>query len=216
MKTMILRKDFTARSPFCLLIIVLTSIILISGCSKDLSRDKAKDLSRDKAKKMIISHFKSTTLITTELDVGSKIMANQMSPKWLESLKREGLIDYTYHQPYVLNHVVSVSLTDKGKKYVVGDTGTRGWPNAGQKYVNVKLAEREFVEITGIRAPGDKKEAVVEYNWKYANLSPFSKGWKGADYDEKKTHMGEAYFVLYDDGWRITELRISIGTFTKI
>jgi hypothetical protein len=207
MKITGLSKDVSITKPFCFLITVLASIILISGCSKDLSRDKAREI--------IINHFKYPIPVTKELDIGTKIMANQMSPKWLESLKHDGLIDYIYHQPFGLNHVVSVSLTDKGKKYVIADRGTRGWPNAGQKFVNVKFAEKQFVEITGIRTSGDKKEAVVEYTWKYANLSPFSKGWKdeslfgalagSAGYDEKKTYKEEVYLVLYDDGWRIRE-----------
>lgn len=205
MKGIILSKDVSSRKFFYFLVTALTSIILISGCSKDLSRNKAREI--------IINHFKYPIPVTKELDIGSKIMANQMSPKWLESLKHDGLIDYTYHRAFGLNHVVSIFLTDKGKEYVVGDRGTRGWPNAGQKYVKVKFAEKQFVEITGVRTSGDKKEAVVEYTWKYGNLSPFSKGWKdeslfgalagGGSHDENKTYKDQVYMAFYDDGWRI-------------
>jgi hypothetical protein len=206
MKIMTLTKVCSSTKVFCFLITALASIVLISGCSKDLSRDKAREI--------IINHFKYPIPVTKQLGIGSKIQAIQMSHEWLESLKHEGLIEYTPHNhPQALSRVVSVSLTDKGKKYVVGDVGIREWPNTGQKYVNVKLAEKHFIEITGINTSGDKKEAFVEYTWKYTNLSPFSKGWKddslfgafagSVGYDEKKNHEEKVHLVLYDDGWRI-------------
>jgi hypothetical protein len=205
MKSIILSKDVSSRRFFYFLVTALTSIVLISGCSKDLSRNEAKEI--------IINYFKYPISATKELDLGSKIMANRMSTKWLATLEREGLINYTYHNRLATDHVVSVLLTDKGKEYVVGDIGTRGWLSTGPKYVKVKFAEKQFVEISGIRTPGDKKEAAVEYTWKYGNLTPFSKDWKdeslssvrtgSGSYDENKTHKDQVYMALYDDGWRI-------------
>lgn len=200
-------KNVAAWKVYGLWVAALVSITFISGCSKGLSQDQAKEI--------IIQHFKYPIPITHELSIGSKILTNGLSPKWLESLKQEGLIDYTYHEAWGVNHIVSVSLTDKGKAYVAGDIKTRERPNAGQQYVEVKFAEKQFVEITGIKASGDRKEVTVEYAWKYGNLTPFSKGWRnesliGALVGNKslvaeKIHKAEVHMSLYNGGWRIKE-----------
>lgn len=203
-----MKNRLTSSRGFLFLVTVLMSVILVSGCSQDLSRNEAREI--------IINHFKYPVPVTKELDIGSEIISYRMSRKWLETLKREGLINYTYHRPIGLSDVVSVSLTDEGKKYVIGDIATRGWlkgAKAGQKYVKVKLAEKQFLEITGLKKSDDKIEAVVEYTWKYGNFTPFSKGWRpllgalvrGGFYDENKMHKVQVHMALYDDGWRIVE-----------
>jgi hypothetical protein len=176
---------------------ILASIISMLGCSNDLSRDKAREI--------IIKSLNYPIPATEPLDIGSKISADQMKLTWLESLKNEGLISYTYHgQNFMKFHVVSVSLTDKGMKYVLGGIYLPDFPawSPGLKYVNVKIAEKQFVEVTGIRLSGNKNEAVVEYTWKYANFTPFAKG-DLAGYDKNKTYKEAVNMQLYDDGWRI-------------
>jgi len=156
---------------------------------------------------MLIDHYKFPISVTEELDLGSKITAYSREP-WLKRLQHEGMIQYTYHGNFGVSQIISVSLTEKGKPYVIGQLKKRGWPNEGQAFANVKLGEKVIQEITGIRHSQDKREATIDYTWAYNNLTPFAKGWQGGflfteSLTEGQTHSATAVAVLYDDGWRI-------------
>ncbi len=64
----------------------------------------------------------------------------------------------------------------------------------------VKLAEEELKEVTGIKMMDDNKSAVAEYTTTYKNVTPFS-SLVNTDFSKEDTH--QAYFALYDDGWRL-------------
>jgi len=76
----------------------------------------------------------------------------------------------------------------------------------------VKLSDKKFLEITGMRLLAGDKEVIAEFNWKYTNITPFGKRWKdkigGEEWKDRKireddVHKASALFALYYDGWRL-------------
>jgi len=68
----------------------------------------------------------------------------------------------------------------------------------------VKIADEELVAVTSIQTMEGGKQAVAAYTTAYKNISGFSALTK-TDYNKPATH--KAYFVLYDDGWRLQQER---------
>ncbi|MGN6291211.1 MAG: hypothetical protein ACTHMV_00585 [Chitinophagaceae bacterium] len=91
-----------------------------------------------------------------------------------------------------------ITFTDKSTPYLLPT------PEKDKQYniQSVKIADEEFVEITGLRIGQSKKTAMVEYTTVYKNISPFAVLLKT---DLKETNNRKAYFALYDDGWRIVK-----------
>ena len=163
-------------------------------------------LSREKAAKLISKLF--PVRIEGELDVGQNLTA-YLETKTLKALHDKGLIRYQFLRKFGLSDKVSVELTDEGKKYVKG-TGKRPWPNKGQVFVIVRLCEKKFLGVTGMKF-GEffgKTVAEVDYQWSYSDFTPFGRLWESRSlfgimkYDESQ-HDKNATFVLYDDGWRL-------------
>lgn len=163
-------------------------------------------LSREKAAKLISKLF--PVQIKGKLDVGQNFTA-YLETKTLKALHDKGLIRYQLLRKLGLSDRVSVELTDEGKKYVKG-TGKRRWPYIGQIFVIVRLCEKKFLGVTGIKFGefSGKKVAEVDYQWCYDDFTPFGRLWEERSlfgimkYDESP-HDENATFVLYDDGWRL-------------
>lgn len=137
--------------------------------------------------------------------------------------KVEGRGLFANIQPWVFN--IEETLTDKGRKAAKsqGLTGEKALP----------LARREVVEVTGVRKEGIRGEA--EFTWKAVPteagkaLDPASDMFKSlpselrdaltksrgigpfasnATIDWADIHKTFAAFQRYDDGWRLTGVRI--------
>ncbi len=178
---------------FLFVSMVSIPLLATSGCGKS-------NLSQGKAAKMIKEHKKFPIPIEGKLDIGKDIFA-YLDTKVLKALSDEGVITYQFLRLYVTANKISAELTDKGKKYITG-SGKRPWPHTGQRFVVVKLYEKSFLKVTGIKflEIGGTKGAVVEYQWKYSNVTPFGLHWK--KYDETP-RTDKITFALWDDGWRI-------------
>ena len=160
-------------------------------------------LSREKAAELISKPF--PVQIERGLDVGQNI-TSYLRTKSLKVLHDKGLIIYQFLRETRAFDKVNVELTDEGKKYVKG-TGKR---STGQVFVIVRLCEKKFLGVTGIKF-GEffgKKVAEVDYQWCYGDFTPFGRLWEehpifgGIKYNESP-HDKNAIFVLYDDGWRL-------------
>lgn len=88
-----------------------------------------------------------------------------------------------------------ITFTEKSTSYLLPT------PEKDKQYnvQLVKIADEEFVEITGLRIGQSKKTAMVEYTTVYKNISPFAVLLRK---ELKETNNRKAYFALYDDGWR--------------
>lgn len=83
-----------------------------------------------------------------------------------------------------------IELTELGKEHLVSTT------KLGYK---VKLWEKDFDQINGIKELYDQKLAEVDYQMKNVNITPFG------DYfsDRLKVENRSAAFTLYDNGWKL-------------
>jgi hypothetical protein len=88
----------------------------------------------------------------------------------------------------------------------------------GVTYYIMRVAEKRFGTITGIREINEGKAAEVEFTWKYMDITPFGTAinlrnqqlnqsdefMKGRNvYNEGQTFNEKVMFLKYDDGWRI-------------
>jgi hypothetical protein len=84
--------------------------------------------------------------------------------------------------------------TEKGKKF---------WKENGDL---VKPARRKVVEVTGITdIPMMQNMKEAEFKWRYVDLPEVIARYCGQG---KKPHDGTATFQLFDDGWRVKEVRV--------
>jgi len=98
---------------------------------------------------------------------------------------------------------------------IVGDESSVSVDN--YKYVELPVCEKEVEEILGITAPytslDGKIFVTVEYSWKYGNFRDEFEAIKvyekllnnNIERLKRNKYKGVAYFVLYDDGWRVAE-----------
>lgn len=177
----------------CLLIIIT---LFISSCSNNLSRSDAKS--------QIISELKYPQDDLMRLLIEDRtIHTNSTINQW-QKFKNRQLLTYQrfgqksngyFGKVTIGGNGVRAELTPKGNRYVVSEPKTSGY----EKFVMVKKAKLEFVEITRIQIFEEMNIAEVNYKIKRTNISPFGKamGIKEETIDKKAT------FNKFDDGWRI-------------
>ncbi|PSK90796.1 hypothetical protein [Taibaiella chishuiensis] len=181
MKSFILKPLLKSSTAFA-----LTAALLLSSCGN-------KSIDKATAEKLIVEQNSYPKPYDWEIFCGDVQEAKRLLDLGLEQdglviiLKSKSLVDST---PWV-------SFTDKGKAYLLPTK------EEDRKYnrQNIKLADQEFGEITGIVEGGkDNKAAMVEYTLVYKNITPFSKVIKR---DLSKPEKHKAYFVRYDTGWKL-------------
>ena len=174
----------------------LAIISQLTGCSSGLSRSKAQNLI---IKYLDLHPFMGEYTIRIGSDAflsggdgKSNVSGTPVIKDWLIEWASQGLLRCTFKSTKYSN-LVNISLTDEGKKYVI--------PNhPGSQDVHIKFADKEFVQIVGIKLAAGNKEADVEYTWKFSKSTPFVG--RELSSELNKEH---AKFALYDDGWRIEE-----------
>jgi hypothetical protein len=89
-----------------------------------------------------------------------------------------------------------LKFTDKAKPYLLST------PEAYKKSLiqKVKIADEDLVDVSGIHMNEGDKNAVAEYTTSYKNVNDFA---PLVNKDYKKQETKKAYFVLYDDGWKL-------------
>lgn len=161
-------------------------VLILSACSSN-------ELSRKKAQELIQSTYKYPTVIDFDIFTQDEGQYRKFDESHLQD---SGL--FTLHRWRSLYDVGKpiVVFTDKAKPYFLP---------AEEKQIasvqKVKVADEEFIEITGLRLGSNEKVALVEYTTEYKNLTPFSV--LSRINFNKKPVTRHAYFALYDDGWRI-------------
>ena len=107
--------------------------------------------------------------------------------------------------------MVSIELTPGGRRFAVGkeNIARDTWSGSNTRQVVLKLCDMQFVGVTGITAvqtmfgAGDS----VEYQWKYAHITPFGKAQMETMPQmascKDEVQAASVGMQLYDDGWRI-------------
>lgn len=180
-------------------ILLFFLLILATSCSNELSRSKAKDIliselgyPQNEPKRMIIkdgSVSKYFTIKTWEKykEAGLLTHGDYGSPQSSKGFSKVTLGGDSYG--------FKAELTSEGKKYYIdSDSG-----DGVTQYVNIKLADLEFVEITGIQSKPEGNHAFVEYTIKRTNITPFGQ----LEDLKEETIKKSANFEKFDDGWRL-------------
>jgi hypothetical protein len=170
-----------------ILTIVLLATFLITGCTSK------KELSREEAARLIKEGMKYPRVIDYDAYSSDPEFAKMAIDKGLE---KEGLV--TVQRTQTMGDVGKplVEFTSKAQPHLL-PTPEKDKAIHVQK---VKLADEDFVEVTGITTTEDGKQAVAEYTTAYKNVSGFA---PLTDIDFNKTNTRKASFTLYDDGWKL-------------
>lgn len=164
-------------------LLAISCILLFSCGSKELSRGKAEELIKEK--------FNIPGNEVKDVNLGYENEVSTMQT--YDKLANEGLMRCN-HYLLVIN---SSELTDEGKKYVIGSTKHDNVN--GNDFIQVKVADLDFGEITGIVEQKEFNTAEVNYTLIRKNLTPFSAAFN----INEGTINKSATFTKYDDGWRI-------------
>ena len=182
MKTMSLPELFKSY-----IILLLIPALLFVSCS-------SQPIDKATAEKLIVEQNGYPKPYDYEISCGDMQVAKKLLDLGFEA---DGLVSIAKSKSASEIGTPWVTFTDKGKQYML-PTKEEDLKYQGQ---NVKLANQEFGEITGIVAGGkDNKAAMVEYTVVNKNITPFSKMIKR---DLTKPEKHKAYFVKYDTGWKL-------------
>lgn len=163
----------------------IIAMLFITSCSSNT-------FTREKAKQMIEAEKMFPKPYTYNIFCGDPKHGLQAIDAGLETA---GYVNVLKTKKYGDADKPWITFTDKSTPYLLPT------PEKDKTYKIqlVKIADEEFVEITGLRLGQSKKTAMVEYTTVYKNISPFS---VLIEKDLKETNQRKAYFALYDDGWR--------------
>jgi hypothetical protein len=166
--------------------------MLVLGCSEN-----KKELSREEAMNILKQETTYPKVVDYDIFCGDPAFARKVLDAGLES---KGLLIVQRTQKLSEAGKPIIQLSDKAEPYLL-PTPEKDKSINIQK---VKLAEEQLKEVTGIKMMDDGKSAVAEYTTTYKNVTPFSSLVK-TDFSKEGTH--QAYFALYDDGWRLEKKR---------
>lgn len=170
-----------------ILTIVLLTAFLIVGCTSK------EELSREEASSLIKQAMKYPRVIDFNIYSADPEFAKLAIDKGLE---KDGLVTVQRTQKSGDVGKPLVEFTSKAQPYLL-PTPEKDKAIHVQK---VKLADKNMVEVTGIKTMEDGKQAVAEYTTTYKNVSGFL---VLTDINFSKTAPHKANLVLYDDGWRL-------------
>jgi len=169
------------------IILVLLTVFFISCKSNELTREKAKEL--------ILAKASFPTTEKGEFQSSSYNALVGLDVPKFEKLKQAGVITYNHDGWYL-----TAEFTDLGKTFIMGPV-TKG--NYADKFVDVKTAEINFGEVTGIKSFPEQNMAEVTYTIN-KKLTPF-----GLYLFNQKDGLvnKKATFQKYDDGWRLDKIK---------
>jgi hypothetical protein len=166
---------------------------LLTACSDD-----NKDLSREEAMNLLKQQTTYPKVVDYDIFCGDPAFAKKVLDAGLEA---QGLLIVQRTQKLSDVGKPIIQLSPKAEPYLL-PTPEKDKSINIQK---VKLAEEQLKEVTGIKMMNDGKSAVAEYTTTYKNVTPFS-SLVNTDFSKEDTH--EAYFALYDDGWRLEKKNV--------
>ncbi|PZR22456.1 MAG: hypothetical protein DI535_26175 [Citrobacter freundii] len=168
--------------------LAIIAMFLFTSCSSNnFTREKAQKIIE--AEKMYPSIFDYSIFCNDVPEAFKAVDAG---------LERDGYVNVIKTKKFNEAGKPWITFTDKATPYLL-PTPEKDKPFQIQL---VKIADEEFVEITGLRLGQAKKTAMVEYTTVYKNISPFVVFLKK---ELKEKNNRKAYFALYDDGWRIVK-----------
>ncbi|MFZ4726764.1 MAG: hypothetical protein ACOYMD_15125, partial [Paludibacter sp.] len=134
---------------------------------------------------------KTSTVQLNDLSLSPRI------PEELKVMESRGLATYNFIPVGTEGYGCYGELTEEGKKYFVKYFG-------GNEYIIMITAKIGFGEVTGIRDTGDNNTAIVEYTEKIIEVTPVGQMYNNGP-QLGQTTPAKAYFVKYDDGWRLSK-----------
>jgi len=169
----------------------MKNILLLAVAATLLTACGEKKLTDQQAKVLVQKDKGYPKPLTFEINRIDPVSVNRLEQAGLESsgmvtLQKDGNI--VPHQPRIF-------FTEKAKPYLLGPPQGK----TGEQAENVKVADMDIIEVTGIATSKDGKTAALDYVVGYSNLSPFKVLIPGVEKPEKR----KEYFRLYDDGWRV-------------
>ena len=171
-------------------ILLWTAGLLLAGCA-------SKELGREEALRLLLQDKQYPRVIDYDIYRSDPQFARAVLEAELE---KEGWVTVQRTQKLADTGKPLIEFTAKAKPYLLPTPAE----DRKMDIQKVKIADEELVEVTGIQTMEGGKQAVAEYTTAYKNTSGFSALTK-TDYNQPATH--KAYFVLYDDGWRLQKER---------
>lgn len=204
------------------LLVILTFLLSFCG-GTELSRAKAKRLLEKQgympAPVYIHTQLGKATFKYENNDAEKMAEADLILYKGLERLGYLKLLKTYWEKKHSFGDryfIIEAQLTEKGRQ-----EGRRNEKLFVLEKIikaeiwDFKICDRVIEEIIGITNPSPdyagRIVAYVRYRWKYSNFTPVYGIYKESlrvigqtpEYDKDKSYIGEATFILYDDGWRV-------------
>jgi hypothetical protein len=168
------------------LVTIILFSSLLAGCS-------SKKLSKEEASKIIKQEMQYPKVVDYDIYCGDPVMAKKVLDAGLEE---KGLV--IVHRTLKLGDIGKpiIEFTEKAKPYLLLT------PEADKKSLiqRVKIADEELVDVSWIHMNEGDNNAVAEYKTSYKNVNDLA---AMVNKDYKKQETKKAYFVLYDDGWKL-------------
>jgi hypothetical protein len=188
---------------------IFAAVALACGAGKELTRSKAKEILLAKLQKeapQVEPHQMGILAVGNAQTVEQVLVNSNPYFRYLKQLMDAGVINVKWagrrrwSDSGATVGLIDVSLTDAGLAYKTGDF-QKDWPL-------LKMCSREFDQITGITTQTENL-ALVEYTWKFTNLTPFAKYRNAIPYqpvcDPSAVNADKVFMRLYDDGWRLVD-----------
>lgn len=176
-------------------------LLFISSCnSHSLDRSSAKDKINDYFKSQNNSSLKTSTAIyAVARGEGERYDSElkEIQPYVAAGLLRLKKKDVRPDTQPIYWYVYEV--TDKGKPYILKEE----WSSGDYPVYYVKTTDYKVGEVTGIQLSSDNKEATVDFTLGKENITPFGEALANL----KSEKLLQAHFNLYDDGWRLENIK---------
>lgn len=196
---------------------VLTVFIFIQGCTskKDLSRSSAKKILEKKINEPMYTKLPSGFVVASHMpgsfESFSGMGIKSPTPAVYKELQSRGLITLTNLGMVMLGERYYVAFTPDAEKEFVkerkkGEVVTLDNQSYTKDESTVLLANSKVGDITGITEPSmveGRKVAFVDFNV-HIEKTPFGEVML-PDFLKKTPVPFRAEFVLYDDGWRVSD-----------
>lgn len=193
---------------------VVIASLMTTSCSKELSRKEAAELIVKESgflspvtaelpshcrRNLSPGHFDLED--QREVERGGISKSERALRELYEPLQAKGLVTYeivpTMDSFAARGHrLINVTLTQQGEDYRLEVRSDDR--DAACSLTSVRTCERDLIAVTGI--VGDERAALVQYQWRFANPTPFAS--IAEDCAKTDPHAAEARFLRYDDGWR--------------
>lgn len=176
-----------------------------------------RELTHEKAEEVIREWMKTLPVPANAFRTGKQSsMFRSDAPEWLRPLVRENLATLTAigesRWAFYTFYAIDIALTPEGQKFKVGDkvvtySHQAGAYNQHNTCSIMKMADRSLASVTNIHRSADGNEATVEFQWQYANVTPFGRVAPllggGLDYDPNRRYDASIPFTRHDDRWSL-------------